>query len=186
MTGHQIQAGFTPPTPTSGFVPGVKVGFGPHPGKDTAREPRPLPGDVLANVPAGPLKYRAGDPLAVITTTKNGIPTTVEAYTQWKHEDDLIMAGDTLRGALKTAFRRAKDGQAQAVIRDAKEGQYWLARLAGQDQQPLQIDGKAMKGVSILGTREEGDVLAIIGPKAVINFSDEKIRKPHWWDVIFS
>jgi hypothetical protein len=173
-------------TPTNGFVPGVKVGFGPHPAKDVPKQPTSLPGEILDQVPAGPLKYRAGDPLALVTLSGKNGTETIEAYTQWKNGDDLIQAGDTLRGALKTAFQRAKDGQAQAVIHDAKEGQYWLARLAGADQKPVYIDGKSVKGISVMGTQDERDVLAIIGPKAVINFSDENIRKPRWWDPIFS
>lgn len=176
------------PTPTAGLVAGTKVGFGPHAQAGSFKNEQPLPQAVMDSIPPGPLRYRAGDPLAMIKidgSAHGRPPATVEAYTQWQNENDLINAGDSLRGALKVAFKRSKNEQAQAVLQAKDGGSYWVARLSTMDQKPLQIDGRNVKKTTVTADRETGDLVAIIGKDAVINFSDQKVKKPHWWDPIF-
>jgi hypothetical protein len=173
-------------TSTGGLVGGTKVGFGSHPAGDRMADATPLPGSIADKVPAGPLRYRTGDPLATITfdgARQGKAPVTVEAYTQWKNRDDLIAVENSLRGALKVAFNRSKGEQAQAILQ-AKDGskQYWIAALATIDQKELHIDGRDLKNVAVTGAPEEADLLAIVGKDAVLNFSDENVKKPHWWD----
>lgn len=187
MTGITTAPKLLADVPLGGLVPGTRVGFGPHAGAGTFAQPGRLPASIVDKVPSGPLRYRAGDPLAVVTLdgSANGVPSLqVEAYTQWKGQDDLLHVKGSLRDALKLAFRQSKGEQAQAVLQAREGGSYWVAQLSDLEQKPLKIDGKSLRGVRVSGEREETELLAIIGKDAVLNFSDQKIRKPHWWDPI--
>lgn len=174
-------------SPPTGLVPATRVGFGTHPGNAAPSNPSPLPTYIVDSFPAGPLRYRTGDPLALLTVTTNGVDRTIEALTSGRSQDDLVEAergGDalSLRDTLKVAFNRAHDHDAQAILQ-AQDGTYWIAQLSGVDSKPIRIDGP--DSIKVSGAaRGIADLVAIIGKDQVINLSKQDVRKPRWWDPI--
>ncbi len=186
--------------PVGDFVDGKKVGFPTRPDGGATGTSNNTPPDVLKRIPAGPLRYRTGDPLAVITLTDTKYATgskSFETHARWQTEDDLVRAekrtgyyDDTvampLRDAVKMAFNRAEKSKHAQALLQAEDGYFWIARLVDQKGDALRIDGKDFsKDTVVHGSSENDDLVAIIGNDKVINFSMKySIRKPHWWDFI--